>query len=411
VYLLGIDQVPDAELAVSSAEQELPLVSAAIAILLFVRKHFPVHAWFPAESFGNFVIDDPLLRPSYGFVRHEQLAAHVSEANGAATIAFIPWNARRSARQTVELYKRTKNLSVCVHGYEHIADEFSTPNIEDLRWRAEAAMAAMRLHQSSTGVGFEPIMVFPYGRFASHAIDALAGAGFLAAVNSTFLATDARGGVCLKHLLEPAITAYGPLPLLRRRAPEYLNRFRYDVVLGKPVLLVEHHNYFSDGGAAFRQVFDGVRVITPCIEWAALGDIARRLHLVRTAGQDATEVRFYCRQFRFRVPKRGTYEFTKREGDAEIRAVRVNGRPIDFVLRDDTLRFCAFCEESDRDIDVVVETRQEALTGKPRRGRSSRLSVAARRYLSEGRENYVAANSHIRACWTVARRLFAFLME
>ena len=151
VYLLGIDEVPLPDLIVSSADQELPLISAAIAILTFVRRHFAEHAWFAPESFGNFVIDDPLLRPSYGFVRHEELAEHVKQARAAATIAFIPWNARRSAAPTAELYKGTTNLSICVHGYEHTAAEFSTTDVEDLRWRAESAMDAMRLASRAHG--------------------------------------------------------------------------------------------------------------------------------------------------------------------------------------------------------------------------------------------------------------------
>ena len=397
VYLLGIDQIPDPETSVSSADQELPLVSAAIALMLFVRTHFPSLAWLPGQSFGNFVIDDPLLRPSYGFVRHEQLACHLTETGGAATIAFIPWNARRSERQTAELYKRSKNLSICVHGFEHISDEFVTKDIEDLRWRAESALDGMRLHWTLTGVEFEPVMVFPQGRFASRAIDALAGTGFLAAANSTFLASDAGGIVRLKHLLEPAVTAYGPLPLFRRRAPRYLSRFHYDLILGKPVLLVEHHEFFRDRGEAFRQVFEDVRKISERIEWAPLGEIARRVHMVREPRAGHTEVRFYCRQFRFRARRNGTYEFTKRESAADVRAVRVNGRLVDFVFEQDVLRFSVNCEASDSDLEVVVEARPEASSSKPRQRRESKLSVAARRYLSEGRDNYLATSSRIRS--------------
>ncbi len=404
VYLLGIDQIPDADTIVSSAEQELPLVSAAIAVLLFVRAHVAAHAWFPGASVGNFIIDDPLLRPSYGFVRHEHLAARVTQCRGAATIAFIPWNARRSAKPTIELYKDAANLSICIHGYEHIRDEFSTQAMGDLRWRAQRAMGAMRLHESLTGVGFEPVMVFPQGRFASGAIDALDDAGFLAAMNSTFLATDA-GGVRLKHLLEPAVTAYGSLPLFRRRGTEYLNRCRYDLVLGKPVVLVAHHDYFRDDGDAFGRVFESVRQMAPSIQWVPLGEIAKRAHLLRVARPGHREVRFYCRELLFRVPETGMYEFTKPHRSADVESVTINGRPIDFVLDHETLRFCAHLESTDRDTKIIVEYRQAVTVPKPTRVRASRFSVAARRYLSEGRDNYVATNSWILSCAALARQV------
>jgi len=291
-----------------------------------------------------------------------------------------------------------------VHGYEHIDNEFSTSDVEDLYWRAERAMDAMRRHHDLTGVGFEPVMVFPQGKFSSGAIGALARAGFLAAANSTFLATDANGVVRLKDLLEPAVTAYGSVPLFRRRAPQYANRFRYDLIIGKPLLLVAHHEYFRDQGEAFRQVLNQVRAMAPRARWVPLGEIARTVHLVRTPRQGHAEVRFYCRQFRFRVAESARYAFTKREDPADVQAVTVNGVPVDFDFDHDTLRFYANLERSDRDVEVVVQSRQHASAPRPSRGRSTRLAVAARRYVSEGRDNYIATNSQMRSCWTRARR-------
>lgn len=405
VYLLGIDDIPDAELIVPSAERELPLVSASIAILLFLRRHFPADVWVPGGAWGNFVIDDPLLRPRYGFVRHEQLAAHVNEAAGAATVAFIPWNARRSAQATIELYRRTNNLSICVHGYEHTADEFSTQDAQELRWRADSAMSAMHLHRELTGMDFEPVMAFPQGRFSAAAPEALSIAGFLAATNSTFLATDVKDVVRLKHLLEPAVTAYGALPLFRRRSPKYLRRFRYDCVLGKPLLLVEHHDYFKDEGEAFRQVFDAVRAIEPSIRWSPLGEIAREVHLLRVPDRGNRQVRFYCRQFCFRPHESGTYEFIKRENPAQVASVTVNGRPVEFTVTRDTLRFCATLEGIGVDNRVVVHAKKPPPAGKPNRRGESRFAVAARRYLSEVRDNYIDTNSQCRWCRSVVRSI------
>jgi hypothetical protein len=389
LYLLGVRGIPDPEQIVTSATQELPLVSVALALIMFVRTHHPSQAWQSPTTFGNFVIDDPLLRPRYGFVHHEQLARQVDEAGGAATIAFIPWNARRTSKRIAQLYMDSPRLSICPHGCEHIEDEFATEDRDDLRWRAGASLDYMRLHEQLSGVPFEPVMVFPQGRFSAPAMEALRDAGFLAAANSTFLAAGGERVVRLKHLLEPAVTAYGGLPLFRRRSPGYLERFRYDAVLGKPLVLVEHHQYFSDAGAGFRGVFERIRGFAPSVDWAPLGTIARRLHLVRHPKPNHHEIRFYASRFQYPVRAGETYLLSTTSEGREGGNVLVNGKPVDVQRDGGTLRFEVLPRNGDHPADVVVETASPKRYARPAHGRSSRLSVAVRRYLSEGRDNYV----------------------
>jgi hypothetical protein len=69
--------------------------------------------------------------------------------------------------------------------------------------------------------------------------------------------------------------------------------------------------------------------------------------------------------------------------------VLVNGKPVDVQRDGATLRFEVSPRTGDHTADVVVETASPKRYAKPAHGRSSRLSVAVRRYLSEGRDNYV----------------------
>ena len=393
-YLLAVGELPAADVRMTSGEQELPLVSAAIALLLYARTHFPERTWFPGGAYGNFVIDDPLLRPTYGFLRHDRLADHVHRLQAAATIAFIPWNAGRSRQPTIELYRRTSNLSLCVHGWEHTDDEFCSSDLGELQQKAAAAMQAMHAHSRLTGLPFEPVMVFPKGRFSSLSLRALADAGFLAATNSTFLASDHAGEVRLKHLLEPAVLGYGALPLLRRRGPAYLERFRYDLALGRPLILVEHHEYFRDEDRSFVRAIDRVKAIAPSLAWRPLGEIARRLHTVRVPRHGHRDVKFYSRHFRVAADQACTHHFVKAEpGTIGIRAVTVNGRPVDFQFQHDMLRFDVEAGAMTGDLDIVVNAVDEDVAhAAPVRSLRRRLSVATRRYLSELRDNHIVTN-------------------
>jgi hypothetical protein len=387
VYLLGTKILPDAEMSISSADQELPLVTIAIAILVYVRLHFPERAWRPGQCFANFIIDDPLLRPSYGFVRHEELFRHVSTLGAAATIAFIPWNARRSDPATISLYRSSKTLSLCAHGHEHTSDEFVSHDLGHLQLKAFEAIQGMRRHRALTGVPYEPVMVFPQGRFAALAFEALDSAGFLAVANSTFLARGVQPVVRLKHLLLPAVPTYGHLPLFRRRAPAYLDRFRYDLILGKPVLLAEHHMFFKDAGDGFGRVIREVQRLAPSVRWMPLGDIARGTYLSTVVGEGRRRIKFFTRELSLPATGRCKYQFIKPNTGPEAGTVRVNGHRAEHWYDGRDLLFTA---EVAGDVEIRIQPETQRLQT-PHHSPSyrHRMSVAARRYLSEFRDNYL----------------------
>jgi len=392
LYLLGIAEVPSAEMPVTSAETELPLVSAAVAMLTYVRRYYPARSWFPGGVYANFVIDDPLLRPTYGCLRHEALARQAAALGGAATIAFIPWNARRSERSTIELYKRSGAISICVHGNEHTDGEFCGSDLDDLTRKSVAAMRGMRLHEQVTGLPFEPVMVFAKGRFSGLSLQALGRAGFLAAANSTYLADDHQARVRLGHLLEPAVSSYGPVALFRRRGPAYLDRFRYDAILGRPLLLVEHHAYFRDGGVGFERAIRATQQIQPAAQWLPLGQIVTKTHLVRAPQPSLREVRFYSRRLQIALEPGCDYHFSKAETHhgPGVHSVTVNGRLVPHSIAGDVLRFEVPASSQPRSAEVKID-HTGGLNADVTLERSfgRQFVVAARRYLSEFRDNHI----------------------
>jgi hypothetical protein len=55
----------------------------------------------PARTNACVVIDGPLLQQRYGFLNFRELLQLMEKQNFATSIAFIPWNWRRSHRGTV----------------------------------------------------------------------------------------------------------------------------------------------------------------------------------------------------------------------------------------------------------------------------------------------------------------------
>ena len=376
---------------------------------MFLRHHYANDVWQPpSTAFGNFIIDDPLLIPTYGFMDHRMLATRVERGAGAATIAFIPWNARRSVPDVVALDKGDTGLALCVHGYEHTGGEFADEDGGRVTENALAALEGMRLHESLTGVRFDPVMVFPQGRFSRQGMVALARAGFLAAVNTHYLAVNDDGTVRLRDLLEPAIGAYGNCPLFVRRYPRDLDATRCDLALGRPAFFVEHHEYFRDGGAAISRLFEDVAAIRSDIQWTRLSDAIERVHLVKRNSGLQRQVKFYGRRLVFEADQdaRRTYLFATRQRDgAHCDGVSINGQSVPFEAGAGELRFSTELNPSERIRIVVNEPEREAPPPVSARPLTHRARVAARRYLSEFRDNRVDTSRVLSRWLTTAKRV------
>ena len=408
-YLLGISELPDIDDPVLTEENGWVGLIQLLPALMFLRHHYATEVWQPpATAFGNFIIDDPLLIPTYGFMDHGMLATRVARGGAAATIAFIPWNARRSEPDVVELYKGGTGLAICVHGFEHTAGEFADEDAGRVTESAVAAIEGMRLHERLTGLRFDPVMVFPQGRFSRQGMIALSRAGFLAAVNTHYLAANDNGTVRLRDLLEPAIGSYGNCPLFIRRYPGDLDAIRSDLALGRPAFFVEHHEYFRDGGAAMSRLFEDVAAIRSDIQWARLSDAIERTHLVKRTSRLQQQVKFYGRRLVFEADHdaRRTYLFTKGQRDgAQCDGVIINDTSVPFEAVAGELRFSAELNPGERIRIVVDERERDAPPPVGARPLTHRARVAARRYLSEFRDNRVDTSPVLRRCLATAKRV------
>jgi hypothetical protein len=164
------------------------------------------------------VVDDPLLRENYGFLNYRRLARIMDEMRFTTSIAFIPWNFKRTTESVAMLLAdRSDRFLLCVHGCDHTQSEFGSEDHSVLSRLVATANRRMDRHRSQTGLAFDNIMVFPQGVFSTQATKVLKANNYLAAVNAEAVPTDFHGPLQLASFLDPAITAFHGFPLFLRR--------------------------------------------------------------------------------------------------------------------------------------------------------------------------------------------------
>ena len=143
-------------------------VFLALVPLLFFLRHCRINLPQSPFPWANWIIDDPNLTPRYGFLDIRELAKCVRETGVAASIAFIPWNHRRTARDVVSLFKQDwpnfrfvcMGVTIPVRNSRPRQCRLPLPLV-DLAYRRMAQL------ERETSLGFDRVMVFPQGRFSA----------------------------------------------------------------------------------------------------------------------------------------------------------------------------------------------------------------------------------------------------
>jgi hypothetical protein len=302
--------------------------------LIFLRHCFPEECWYSVDPTARLIIDDPLLKKRYGGLDFGNLKDSMRRLGYGTSIAFIPWNYWRTSRRTANrLLNDDSNLSICVHGCDHTNREFASGGARVLTEKASVGMRRMAAHRERIGRPFEDVMVFPQGHFAKASLPALRSADFIAAVNSTCFPTDSNpGDLTVADLLWPAVDRFGGFPVFARRYPNNAFGSAVDLFLGKPALLVEHHEYFYDRCKAIEAFVTTLQRIEAQLSWPDLTTLLMRSHVRRTVG-NTTELRFFTRRFQI-VPRPGDashYRLIKFEPDpTAVVRVDVDGRSVSF---------------------------------------------------------------------------------
>jgi hypothetical protein len=268
----------------------------------------------------------------------------------------------------------------------------------------------MESQRKRTGAGFEQVMVFPQGRFSTAAIAALRANNYLAAVNTTCFPTNiGPDDLKVGDFLRPAVTQYNGFPVFQRRYPRRLFDFAFDLFLGRPALLVEHHEYFRNGCTTLAELVAELHKMEPALSWPTLTAQLSRSCLRRSLSNGSVEVQFFTRRFQLtnREMSPGRFLLSKHEPDsAAIQRVLVDGTSIPFSFEKGFLKIEVQTDDPGQVRNIEIVDREQPQQHASGFGIVHNTAVLLRRGLSEFRDNTLARHSGVlKVAQRVARRL------
>ena len=315
--------------------------------------------------------------------------------NFATTIAFIPWNWRRSAPETVALFTENPNYySISVHGCNHTGAEFGGCNRELLFEKSQRALLLMELHERETGIHHDRVMVFPHGVFSEEAMAAIKRTDFLATASSE---VSSKGNVptpvTVAEVWDVALMRYSECALFSRRSlPDGIENLAFDLLLGKPASIIIHHDECDDNYRRVTDLVDRINALPIELQWCSLGDAVRRSCRQRLSSPGVVEVEMYGTELILENPWREEMRFnlTRLESDPQvIRTLTADSQPLDWTVRDNRIAFSIQLRAGEK---VAIRLRyyplKEAIPAEDRV--SVRTRTLLRRYICEARDNYLA---------------------
>jgi hypothetical protein len=383
----------DAELTTQNFDVREHFLSA-VPVVLYIKWALTELAWYAPETGACLIIDDPVLKPVYGFVNFRDFLSMMKRYRFSTSVAFIPWNWRRSSPEVVSLFRENpEHYSISVHGCDHTRAEFGNPDRECVHGKVREAIARMNRHELQTEIRHDRVMVFPQGVFSQEAITTLKHSDFVAAVNNDTISADLPSRrMKIRELWDVAVMSYDNFPIFTRRYPwEGVENFAFDVLLGKPAIIVIHHDYCSDRYRRLVDFIQDLNALTCALEWRSLGEVVRRSCRQRKLAPTLMEVEMYGKELRLENRSRQPQRYLIRRRESEplsIKEVLAEGRTIIWNSAKDGINFEVELEPGQ---STIVEIRFDELfgngvyTGKL----SDKAKAMARRYLSEIRDNYI----------------------
>jgi hypothetical protein len=369
--------------------------AGAVPLVMYLKWSFREICWTTQETSACLIIDDPLLKPRYGFLDFRELLQLMNKQTFATTIAFIPRNWRRTNRGTVATFQQnSEKLSVCVHGCDHSGGEFATRSTDLLDRKLKTAKYRMNSLLERTGLHHDQVMVFPQGAFSPEVGLALKRNGFVAAVNTEVApANNDSNETTIADLWSVAILRYGGFPIFTRRYITHgIENFAFDGLLGKPCFVVGHHELFRDHGK-LSEFVGKLKSLNWNLCWRTLGNaVCRSYSIQRRNG--TIRVKMFAEQLIIENIEAVPRQMTVLKDEADIVAVKgvtVNQEAVDYEYASGSLQFIVnVAPRSTAEIRCTYH--EETTPSASSEPILDKLKVAARRYLSEFRDNYVSRN-------------------
>ena len=392
IFLLATNQLIDIDRKAEEMPRAADYFSGLVLPLMFIKYVFKDFCWHNEMEYASLTIDDPLIKNKYGFLDYDSLLTEMDRHNFFTNIAFIPWNYQRTDKRMGKIFReRNDRLGVCVHGCDHTGSEFGIKDQREIDRKAKLSLRRMMLHEGKYHIPFDRIMCFPQGVFSAEAMLVLKANNYLAAINSDFEAVEPGLDIKLRDVLEPAVMSYHSFPLYYRRYPGDIASFAFDLFLGKPALIVTHHNDYQK----METITDLVRMLNALsgnINWMSLSNIVQSSYLTRRLREYEFQIRLYSPVANVfnQSDHIATYHIYKREHlDIKISQVKINGSITPYELDHNDLGICTNVPpKSSINVEIIYEELYSDT--EPALGKYTNLKIALRRILSEIRDNYIA---------------------
>lgn len=380
----------------------------AVPITMYVRSEFRDVWWSCPETNGCLIVDDPPLKPRYGFLEFREVLELMEKHNFSTTVAFIPWNCRRTNSRTVDLFqKRPDRLSICVHGSDHTGGELAIRSTPQLNCIIKTAEQRMELLQQRTALDHSRVMVFPQGAFSPETGRALKLNGFVAAVNTKVAPSNgAQNETTIADLWDVAIMKYGTFPIYTRRYLHHgIENMGFDGLLGKPCFLVAHHDIFREHGRDLVEFIAQLNTLKWNLRWRPLGEAIRHSYKAHNQGDGSRVVQMFAEQLVLENSSAESRDilFVKKESDGDcVRAVTVNQASVAFHYEGNYLTWEAKLRPRERAEVQIAYSNNLALVP-THNNLGYRTKAALRRYLCEVRDNYLSRSETL--SWGASKAL------
>ena len=404
VLLLGAQDIADLDAEVGEAPVS-EYFSTFVAPAMALRYFFGEECWRPAGRSASVIVDDPLLKQNYGFLNFDSLLELTQRHDFHTTIAFIPHNFRRSSPKIVKMFRENPDrLAICFHGNDHTGAEFAATDPVLLNTMLEIAEQRMRTHQEITGLECDRVMVFPQGNFSVEAMAVLKARNFDCAINTVPHPTQQPVRLALREIAQPAVLRYAGFPLFLRKDSAHTQNedIAFATFLGRPVLIVEHHDIFQHVEPLI-EAAKRINTISPGIRWSSPSHATARAVLRRRIA-GGYEVRAYARTVQVSNDSDTSQKLVIEWGPSDL---------VDSVSSDGQL--CSKFENDAQGTRVSIELAARGsavLSVSHRNGRPALKGIGlrrnakayVRRRLSEVRDNYLSKNASLLAAAKMARK-------
>jgi hypothetical protein len=192
--------------------------------------------------------------------------------------------------------------------------------------------------------------------------------------------------------------------LFTRRYPAAgLANFAFDILLGKPCLIVEHHSFFKEEHRDVVRFANTLNSLNTTLRWRSLGEVIRRSYQWRIDSDGIVHVRMFANELLLKNESDAEREYRIEKADHDsvgVEEVSADGHPLQQQNNGISV-FFACTVPSGKEVFIQVRySRPETKNGCRKRRRGS-IKVAMRRYLSEFRDNFLSRHDGLMA---VAKR-------